>query len=132
MVPNTPPPPSDKEKEAHENAGEAGEGDPISGRFEPVYDSDGKFVSAMFVESGQLDENGWISVKERLPEVAERVLVRAVFVSLYFGDSIEETALGTRGFTFDGKEYWRIQEGPHSILKKVTHWMPLPNPPKNP
>lgn len=52
MVPNTPPPPSDKEKEAHENAGEGRKGGPVSGRFEPVYGNDGKFASAMFVESG--------------------------------------------------------------------------------
>lgn len=60
----------------------------------------------------------WISVEDRLPEYAEDVLV-------YFsGDGIETPRvdktcrLYNMGFLLEG------------VYGKVTHWMPLPDPPK--
>lgn len=59
----------------------------------------------------------WISVKERLPEQAGKYLIAALeqgkythITTVYFG----------RHFTMTGRmAYW-----------KVTHWMPIPEPPK--
>jgi hypothetical protein len=68
------------------------------------------------IESGDFDADRWISVKERLPENGQRVLV-------YYRNQIGETcditetryvAGGYIGFWGGG----------------VTHWMPLPEPPE--
>ena len=58
----------------------------------------------------------WISVKERLPEVEANVLA-------YIGYG----CIVVCWLTYDG--YW---QGPARIFDKdeVTHWMPLPEPPK--
>ena len=66
----------------------------------------------------------WISVKDRLPERNKLVLVRAVstarggnitFVGAYDGFWFLQTAADTIGLT---------------IQYDITHWMPLPEPPK--
>ena len=61
----------------------------------------------------------WISVKERLPE--ERLCV-SVYIQEDGGAYWIETA-----FRRDGK--WRIQ-GEYVIDRNITHWMHLPEPPK--
>ena len=63
----------------------------------------------------------WISVEERLPEVGQRVLVwcesrttkKHVTVSTYMKDYSDK-----RGTYFSRR------------VRNVTHWMPLPEPPK--
>jgi len=58
----------------------------------------------------------WISVKERLPENRERVLI--------FGkDKSDNECILIDSYSND---YW-ITEGMYDI--KITHWMPLPEPP---
>lgn len=61
----------------------------------------------------------WISVEERLPE--ERLCV-SVYIQEDGGAYWIETA-----FRRDGK--WRIQ-GEYVIDRNITHWMHLPEPPK--
>ena len=59
----------------------------------------------------------WISVEERLPDVAEKVIT-------YNGDFVSENWLCTVA-SKDGRiNVWAYSEG------FVTHWMPLPEPPK--
>lgn len=59
----------------------------------------------------------WISVEERLPEVAEKVLT-------YNGNFVSENWLCTVA-SKDGRiNVWAYSEG------FVTHWMPLPEPPQ--
>ena len=57
----------------------------------------------------------WISVKDRLPEDNDIVLIvfqgSVVSVAFYEGD-------------------WRHPLYPQTALVSVTHWMPLPEPPK--
>ena len=60
----------------------------------------------------------WISVKDRLPEVWQKVIV-AIRVN---GDSIVDTG-------------WWLEDGRTVvslgfIQNHITHWMPLPEPPK--
>jgi len=61
----------------------------------------------------------WISVKDKLPEEGENVL-------------IYEEAYSEVGYLFRGK--WRSMEtdfcGEPYELEDVTHWMYLPEPPK--
>jgi len=61
----------------------------------------------------------WISVKERLPE-------RGVFVAVYYGHFIGNLV---DTFAWDG-ESWRNSNGFLEDPENITHWMPLPEPPK--
>lgn len=66
----------------------------------------------------------WISVKDRLPEVFDEVIV-------YFNGSISiawrETEKRKRGIV---GWHWDSQMSYPESLVNVTHWMPLPNPPE--
>jgi hypothetical protein len=62
----------------------------------------------------------WISIEERLPQEKERVLV------------LEKEEHGDPFFISianrDEDEFW-LDDGPALELDKITHWMPLPEPP---
>lgn len=62
----------------------------------------------------EVQQMRWISVEERLPEEKQRVIVRCERV----GTSV--------GWILWGN--WMTDIGPGA--GKVTHWMPLPQPPK--
>ena len=62
----------------------------------------------------EVQQMRWIPVEERLPEEKQRVIVRRERV----GTSV--------GWILWGN--WMTDIGPGA--GKVTHWMPLPNPPK--
>lgn len=59
----------------------------------------------------------WISVEERLPDIAEKVLTCN-------GDFVSENWLCTVASKVGRVNVWAYSEG------VVTHWMPLPEPPK--
>ncbi len=61
---------------------------------------------------------GWISVKDRLPQVGEKVLTLSKFGHI-FDRALQEFS-GSCRFYPDG-----LKPG-----RDVTHWMPLPEPPK--
>lgn len=65
--------------------------------------------------------DGWISVKERLPEKGLHVLTYGIYTRnliVAWRDDCDE---------FLGMYEW-VNE--HESLDQVTHWMPLPEPPK--
>ena len=67
--------------------------------------------------------NKWIPVKERLPESQKRVLAVCKSGKIFVGEFVD---LGWRTL-------WRIRTARDStkeITQIVTHWMPLPEPPK--
>lgn len=65
---------------------------------------------------------GWISVKDRLPEVGDTVL--------FTGMSSYGTWFSTKRGWFDGT-FWKRDEGETVYSSTpVTHWMPLPEPPE--
>lgn len=69
-------------------------------------------------------ESNWISVKDRLPEALINVLVCIDYAHIV----CVGTYAGTEGFRilhFSGEFFY---EKKHEI--KVTHWMPLPSPPR--
>lgn len=72
-------------------------------------------------------EPGWISVKDRLPEEKGTYLV---YAPTYSGGSSSGLD-NVRGVMFARwKNHWSIEVGYHKRPGCVTHWMPLPQPPK--
>ena len=66
----------------------------------------------------------WISVEERLPFPREKVLVA-------YAKGV--TIAQMDGYIKDPKNrahYWRGMNGPKHTFSSVTHWMPLPDQPK--
>ena len=68
------------------------------------------------------DINKWISVKDRLPEIGQPVLI---CIPKWEGEEIQAAKLESDGKMFEvcGEFYAGTWD--------VTHWMPLPEPPKD-
>jgi hypothetical protein len=65
----------------------------------------------------------WISVKDRLPEIWVKVLS--------FQPTFDEDCHGMiRGAVYIGNGKWRETEHHEMMELPVTHWLPLPEPPK--
>ena len=78
----------------------------------------------------------WISVEERLPEEDGRYLV---FTSSYLIQYVRVLSFAKDGRKVDEYDfvsawenvwYWYDSEWGHITTDDVTHWMPLPEPPK--
>lgn len=63
----------------------------------------------------------WISTKERLPEIGQNVLI---YYSPWYGDAIQVAKLTCDKIMFDICGEFNVGVG------LVTHWMPLPELPK--
>lgn len=76
--------------------------------------------ASMFIDNiGTVSK--WISVKDRLPEIGKSVLI---YYPKWDGDEIQVAKLEDDGMMFDICGEFNIGTG------VVTHWMPLPQPPK--
>ena len=60
----------------------------------------------------------WIPVEERLPEIKDRYLT--VSIEPWFGTTVVDTMRWSGVWMYDGRQ----------TEATVTHWMPLPEPPK--
>jgi hypothetical protein len=70
----------------------------------------------------------WISVKDRLPEEKENWITRdwqKVICCCDFGG--EPRRVDVRTYSYGKGHFWH---GPQIMDGVVTHWMPLPEPPK--
>ncbi|EHX1848273.1 DUF551 domain-containing protein [Escherichia coli] len=76
--------------------------------------------------------DGWISCSERMPEMGERqCYVLAADFKNNYPPNIPNTQVGVYGDWFnDGNPTWDDGDGEDLYLKEVTHWMQLPEPPK--
>lgn len=63
----------------------------------------------------------WISVKDRMPEVYKRVLVINNHLMIYAAEYLY----------LDDDHYWNYQHCCECGVDNVTHWMPLPEGPKD-
>lgn len=76
----------------------------------------------------------WISVKDRLPELEENVLLFDYWKSVS-GEQMEDIRVGyLREFVTrkSSSGLVTIEEwGGTEFAFNITHWMPLPKPPKN-
>jgi hypothetical protein len=89
------------------------------------FDVDAFTLAKRIMESGWTNQK-WIPVGKRLPEDEELVLIHCKNGAMFVG--------------YCGKQYvdlerrWRIKTALNSTkllnLGRVTHWMPLPQPPK--
>ena len=74
-------------------------------------------------------ESKWISVEERLPEFVWKTKISngsiegSAWVLVWFGGTFPSVSRLRK--TTRGKEYWEEME-----RIEVTHWMPLPDPPR--
>ena len=93
------------------------------------HDNEHRHFLAMIDAAPTVDvspDTKWISVKERLPEVGEGY---AVVVSgkpcrnVTLDNAIEMAA-------YDQDEGWILEMWPEWTNANITHWMPLPEPPK--
>ncbi|EFI9021116.1 DUF551 domain-containing protein, partial [Escherichia coli] len=82
--------------------------------------------------SSPVTPDGWISCSDRIPEMGERqYYVLAADFKNNYPPSIPNTQVGVYGDWFnDGNPTWNDGDGEDLHLKEVTHWMPLPEPPK--
>ena len=103
----------------------------------------GVIVQAAWFVKASLEQNalsgnspvtpdGWISCSERMPEMGERqCYVLAADFKNNYPPNIPNTQVGVYGDWFnDGKPTWDDGDGEDLYLKEVTHWMPLPEPPR--
>ena len=67
----------------------------------------------------------WISVKERLPEPEFRGEQRGFYLVALSNGVVKELA-----YEFHDYENMLFDVGWHETAYPVTHWMPLPDPPK--
>nr|WP_276030730.1 DUF551 domain-containing protein [Escherichia coli] len=90
---------------------------------EPNFDVNGNYP---------VTPDGWISCSERMPEMGERqCYVLAADFKNNYPPNIPNTQVGVYGDWFnDGNPTWDDGDGEDLYLKEVTHWMPLPEPPR--
>ncbi|HFI6613025.1 TPA: DUF551 domain-containing protein [Escherichia coli] len=76
--------------------------------------------------------DSWISCSERMPEMGERqCYVLAADFKNNYPPNIPNTQVGVYVDWFnDGNPTWDDGDGEDLYLKEVTHWMPLPEPPR--
>ena len=77
---------------------------------------------------------GWISVKDRMPEIGEEVLVYAKGkIDGFIGEHVIAICKRFVEHIFSsspGYETWSTPWQYFHIDYEITHWMPLPEPPK--
>lgn len=62
-------------------------------------------------------DNGWISVKDKMPRLGQRVMASCRAGIMTF-------------LRYDGEVWFEMSSRNEYLLSFVTHWQPLPEPPK--
>lgn len=81
-------------------------------------------LDALAIAISALEKTKWISVKDRLPEEGEYVL--CVLKGFNYGGKIQVCKFVPAGKFKDKPYFEHFRNG----FPSVTHWMPLPEPPK--
>jgi hypothetical protein len=76
------------------------------------------------------DSDGWISVKDSLPEFEVRVLLHSTKYGVLSGRRTSQSSEGDN-WRLGTLEYYFYSYTPHeALVSDVTHWMPLPGKPR--
>jgi hypothetical protein len=86
--------------------------------------SDAEMYNFIIDNLKQPENNGWISVEDRLPETGEEVLVYDCFGQL---NEIPELSMSSANYK-NGMWYDYLGNI-HFYGEDITHWQPLPPPP---
>jgi len=78
--------------------------------------------SKAYDKIANFEQQRWVSVKDRLPEIGKSVLI---YYPKWDGDEIQVAKLEDDGMMFDICGEFNIGTG------VVTHWMPLPQKPES-
>lgn len=86
------------------------------------YDQDARSCAEILFNDCNFRKQEWISVEERLPDVLQEVFV-------YRGNHIGNLM---NVYTYVGGDMWQDEYGfgCRQVDEGITHWMPLPEPPK--
>ena len=74
---------------------------------------------------GPAKHGRWISVKDRLPEAD------GVFLTYYAGGAFQVLPYSAKYKLFNAYSHFPEMTARLTGMKNVTHWMPLPEPPKD-
>jgi len=78
---------------------------------------------------------GWISINERLPKIGETVLFYQTWPEGTMfncrAEPLKRTHIAMGGLRFGGEWVYYPYQLSNIIAKHVSHWMPLPDVPKN-
>ena len=74
--------------------------------------------------------NGWISVQDRLPDKDGCYIVTACDEGCSCGDGIWYDTVVIEAEHYKGEWSWNENGTEYDITDLVTHWQPMPNPPK--
>jgi hypothetical protein len=75
--------------------------------------------------------NNWVKVSDKLPEPAksEDVLSKGCLIWKTDNEEPGEGVIDLACYSYP-RQAWITSEGPTRYYETVTHWMPLPEPPK--
>lgn len=101
-----------------------------------IHQFDGRDVEDAFVDEVlefaadmlEQDARGWISVKDRLPNTGEKVIVFAI--GKYDGFIGDTTYAISMMIDRPSGKRWAVPWQYFDVDYEITHWMPLPEPPK--
>ena len=78
----------------------------------------------------EVQQTRWIPVEERLPVVQDRYIVTACDEGCPYGEGIWYSTVVVVADYYKGCWTWDDYRCEYDISDIVTHWMPLPQPPK--
>ena len=98
-------------------------------RTDPETGSFDEYLADHLIANGVTVQE-WISVDERLPEEDGCYIVTACDEGFSCGDGIWYDTVVIEAEHYKGEWSWNENGTEYDITDLVTHWMPMPNPPK--
>ena len=97
---------------------------------DPMYYNVDALAIADYLLSNGVTVQEWISVEDRLPEKDGCYIVTACDEGCSCGDGIWYDTVVIEAEHYKGEWSWNENGTEYDITDLVTHWMPMPEPPK--